>query len=227
MKRNLKSFMVLFVFIVFSTTIFAMDIGIKGGLNLSKLKILDIDCEDYDCEEDVVETRNQNGFQVGMFFTFDISKNIQLQPEVYYVKKGAKQFESYSSDWMSVNTELKWKLNYIEIPVLLKFNMPTKGNIKPGFFAGPYFAHNLNASLWIKETGEIYGEEYDEEAEQDIRTSIESFDYGLVAGFCIDVKIGSVKLTGEARYSYGLANISKYGGIVNNRTFVFMLGVGF
>ncbi|MCK5058169.1 MAG: PorT family protein [Candidatus Aminicenantes bacterium] len=226
MRRFLIFWMVLVISVVFSTFTLAVDFGIKGGVNFAKLKLeyFDIDGE---FEDEVIPVTNLRAFQIGAFFTFKVSKNISIQPEIYYVKKGTKASQSESTQWYSYNMESIWKLHYIEIPVLLKINIPTKGKFKPGFLIGPYVAHNIKAKMWAKTTHEFQGEKFVDEGEEDILYIMESLDYGLIIGSGMDIKIGSGKLVFDIRYCHGLANIFKYLGVVRNKTFVFMVGFGF
>lgn len=74
--------------------------GIKGGLNLAKLKNSD--------------GKNKHGMTVGGFVEFKISDKFSIQPEVLYSRQGVK-----------IGSE-KIKLNYINLPVVAKF-YPVKG----------------------------------------------------------------------------------------------------
>ena len=224
---NKKSLIfLLFFFFVVSNCVFSLEFGIKGGFSLSKLNIIYCCCCDGDCEDEKADSRNLNGFQAGMFFTFDISENIQLQPEILFAKRGTKEVDSSTSEWYTCESEAKWKLTYVEIPVLLKFNLQSKGSFKPGFFVGPYFAHNLSSKVCVKTTGQFDDEIYDREYEEDIECYLESFDYGIIVGAGFDFKTGSTRIILDVRYSHGLANIFKSSAIVNNRSFMFMIGIG-
>lgn len=228
MKKMLIFWMVFFISVVFSTFTLAVDFGIKGGVNFAKMKMISYFDLDGEYEKEVMPSESLRRFQIGGFMTFAVTKHISIQPEIYYAKKGTKSSESETYNGFSYSSETEFKLDYIEIPVLLKINIRTKGNFKPVFLFGPYIAHNLKAKMWIKETYEYQGIKDGYEEEYEVPYYFESFDYGVIIGTGMDIKIGSGKLVFDARYSHGLANVFKYvDAVVRNKTFVFMVGFGF
>src|SRR5690606_20144558 len=89
----------------------AQYIGIKGGLNLSNLNIDGIDDENM-----------RPGYHVGAFFNLPISDGFAIQPEVLYSTKGTRA--DYNQDlgvFGEFNAETKFKLDYIDIPILAVF----------------------------------------------------------------------------------------------------------
>ncbi len=69
------------------------------------------------------------GFQVGAFMDFPLSSQVALAPEVMYSQKGAK----YTATIGANTGEVKSKIGYIDVPVLLKFNATPQFN----FVIGP------------------------------------------------------------------------------------------
>ena len=113
----------------------------------------------------------------------------------------------------------KWKLSYIEIPVLAKVKFNVKGNVKPGLLIGPYAAFNTGAK-WAVEGLE----------DEDIKEYIKNIDYGIVLGCSVDIKMNNWKLILDVRYNIGLSNIGdkEYEDYnAKNRSFSFMVGVAF
>lgn len=199
MKRII---VIAFVIMAFATAASAQEsskcLGIKGGLNMFKVYGDDV-------PDDGVTYLYS--FAIGGFFTCNINKTFALQPELYYSMKGWK-FEAGTE-------EADVKLGYIDIPVLLKVNIPMEGkSVAPNLFAGPYVAFNMSA--------DFEGEDFKDE--------IKSTDFGLVVGAGLDVmlKEGAHKLTFDFRYSMGfttLDNISDESWM--NNGFQFLLGYGF
>ncbi len=173
-------------------------LGIKGGLNMFKVYGDDV-------ADDVVSYLY--GFAVGGFFTYNINETFALQPELYYSMKGWK---------LEAGTEeTDVKFGYIDIPVLIKVNIPLEGkSFAPNMFAGPYMAFNMSA--------DIEGEDFKDE--------IKSTDFGLVVGAGVDVmlKEGVQMLTFDFRYSIGFAKLDDEGEAESfNNGFQFLLGYGF
>lgn len=80
---------------------------------------------------------SKTGFAGGLYVGFPMGKSIVLEPELLYVNKGAKD--------NSVSPEQTLGINYIEIPVLLRYNFKPEG----GLFAllGPAVGFSTSCSF--------------------------------------------------------------------------------
>jgi len=74
------------------------------------------------------------GFAGGLYAGIPLKTSLVLEPELLYTNKGAN-IEGTSS---TVN------LNYIEVPVLLRYNFNPDGG--PFAYAGPYVGFNMNCN---------------------------------------------------------------------------------
>lgn len=156
-------------------------VGFKGGINLSNLYVDDVD------DENVL-----TGFNAGLFFDLPLSKNVSLQPEVSYTVKGAE----VTYDNLLVSGTTKYRLNYIEVPVLLK------ATILPGFniHFGPYAAFLVDAKITNESTNATFN------FEQNIdKSDLNTIDAGLALGTGID--LGNFGI--GVRYNYGLTKVGK------------------
>jgi hypothetical protein len=79
------------------------------------------------------------GLAVGGFVTFALGPTLALQPELLYVMKGVR----YERE----TDRLKFNLNYIDLPVLLKYRFATTGSMRPSLFAGPVASALLSAKM--------------------------------------------------------------------------------
>src|SRR5262245_7167785 len=95
-----------------------IDIGIKGGMNFSKLEIPDFN------------SSNKTGYHFGAFSLFKFGK-LGLQPEVIFSQQGSK-----------VNLT-DWDTKYINIPIILKLYLGAGFNLQ----AGPQFGFLNKAEL--------------------------------------------------------------------------------
>lgn len=68
------------------------------------------------------------GVKVGSFLAYNINRALSLQPEVAYVRRGAKNFGAQ---------RMRVRNDYLEVPVLLKLSVPLKP-VTPRAFVGPY-----------------------------------------------------------------------------------------
>ena len=194
--------------------------GIKGGLKIgaSMAKLHGDDVEDF---TDVLGAglKSRIGFCAGGFITFNITGMFAIQPEVLYTMKGVRWEGEINGA-----TPLKvWmKLDYLEIPVLVKIMAPSPGGVNPYLFAGPVFALKLSSKMKAEYAGES--------AEEDIE-DLKGTDFGLVIGAGVDFGFGASgmgKMTLDVRYSLGLSTISDFeGDDVKNGVFSLMVGFSF
>ena len=158
----MKKLMPVLLFVILSLGLNAQNFSIRGGVNLASLS-----------GDDVVDTDNVTGYYVGPAFDLNLGV-VNLDIALLYGRRGGK----FSSTQSSV------KLDYIDLPVLLKFNL---GPII--LEAGPYAAMLLNAS-----NGGI-----------DVGDMVDNADFGLMA-------IGGVALGDlvfELTYTKGLSDVWK------------------
>ena len=154
-----------------------MMLGIKAGLDMANLT-----------GDDVSDTSIKMGAVGGAFMCYKVTDLVAIQPEVLFAMKGAK--------WDSAGYEVNYKINYIEIPVLLKVLLPTEGKIKPALYAGPAIGILMSSKA---SNGE----------EVDMKDETKSTNFSLVAGAALGYQLEKGAIFAEARYDVGLATIGK------------------
>jgi hypothetical protein len=166
--------------------------GIKGGYNLSSVSF-----------DGSSETEKLNGFHIGIYGESFIGEHISIQPEILYSQQGYKITDNSGT--------YKQKLNYINIPLMLKL-YPVKS-----FFleAGP----QIGFSISHKETFDSGFNLYDTSQEFEPN----NFDWGvnLGAGFKSDAGVSL-----GARYHLGQSDIYDEDK-PKNRVFQIYLGFEF
>ncbi len=175
-----------------TTSTYDAKFGIKGGVNFSNMYTEDVD------DENVL-----TGFNLGVFAKLPITNFIAIQPELYYTTKGSEL--TYNNSFAQGTA--KFRMNYIEAPLLLVVNLTKNFNIH----GGGYVAYLVDG----KATNNSDNNLFDSEDELD-NDDFNKIDAGLAAGLGIDVGTFSV----GARYNYGLTTVGKeksYGG--TNYTF--------
>lgn len=176
---------VLSISFVFTSTLSAQGIGIKGGLNLGKFN-----GEDVKDISDELDEKLFIGYSGGAFVSLPIGNVFSLRPEILFTNNGAN-FES-SED--GLGSKMAINLNWLNIPVLLVLNLTP--NIR--VFGGPYFDIFLNGTMKLEISYE--GESFDEE--EDIgKDEITSLAYGAIAGAAIGI---GKRMDLEIRYSRGI-----------------------
>ncbi len=169
------------------------DLGVEAGANFSTL-----------VGSDVNNLGSSNalssklGFVGGGFLCLNFGTSFGIRPEVLYEQKGS----AYSG------TSSTTELDYIEVPVLLKFGLGTPV-FNPAILLGPSFSWNTVAqSVNNGNTNTI--------------TNSNGSDVGVVGGLEIDID----KFLLSGRYELGLDNVTQNKN-VQNGTLTFLLGYSF
>lgn len=158
------------------------DFKIMGGLNLSKYNVSP--------EEAGMNWNYKRGFLAGMGFEKKFIKNIDLEFDVLYFKKGSKV---ESADLPGF--KLKYNLNVVSIPVLLKVKF--LDGTSPYVLGGVEFSFILSHKI-----------KFQAEEEVDIKENTKSIDYGLAFGSGFEIEIQEhLFFFIEARYHLGRTNI--------------------
>ncbi|PWB23469.1 porin family protein [Flavobacterium sp. HTF] len=154
------------------------EFGVKGGFNMSNLY-----------QNDADDNNVLYGFNAGVYATLPIADNIAIQPELLFTTKGAEL--EYNNELFQGNA--KFKLNYIELPLLVRVNITKNFNLQAGGYASYLVSSKVTGD------GDI-------EFEEDIDTDdLNKFDAGIAAGVGLDFSPISVGV----RYNYGLTKVGK------------------
>lgn len=175
-------------------------VGVKGGVNFADLQF-DTDAGDGNFDR-------RAGFVGGLFVIWPANRRVALQTEALFSQKGAKVDQD--------GIDGKIKLDYLDVPVLLRVSSNPLVQTSFHAFAGPSFGIRVRA----RAKGDFEGETSDE----DISDDIERLDMGLVVGAGIDIG----HLTIDGRYSWGLSDVFKDDEVkVKNRVLSIMAGFRF
>ena len=222
MKRSIL-ISIMLVVVLLAASILAQDTatrpvkyGIKAGVGMSTFTGDDKDFV-FETATDtfLVEPSTKMGINFGLWLQYKLSPQFAIQPEVLYVSKGAKYEEG--TDKVTI------KANYIQVPVLFKYLIPTNGKISPNIFAGPFLGFKASAKAKY-ETGAG-------ESEEDLDDA-KSTEFGVTFGGGIDIAAGEKGvITLDARYDLGMSNVIKEVEGVQNKVKTtnigFFIGYGF
>ncbi|TLX73028.1 PorT family protein [Labilibacter sediminis] len=162
-----------------STASFAqVQFGAKAGLNIAK------------GSGDLYEgTDSRMGLVIGAFAKFNVSEKLDFQPELLYSQQGSKE----TVDFEGLEIDGTAKLDYLNIPLMFKYNVANGLNIQ----AGPQVGFLMSAK---------YKMEFEGESEtEDMKEFLKGIDFGLNFGLGYDFESG---LAIDARYNLGMSNIS-------------------
>ncbi len=190
MKKLLPAFIIAGLLAFTFTNLQAQDtrFGLKGGLTFYKISgELSVDFMGFS-ETETFDSGTRMGFHGGIFMEKPLNEFLSIQPEINFVQKGGS--ESDSDDLVDFSDE-DVTLSYIDVPLLLKVNIPLDGNVSPFLTAGGYIGYLLDAKA---EFGDVT---------EDISDEVKDISYGLLFG--VGANFGNFFV--EARYDYGLSNI--------------------
>ena len=190
--------------------------GLKAGLNITTFT-------GKDAKPEGGAIIQRSGLIAGGYLIFPVKDHLSFQPEFLISVKGA----TYKFVILDVpvvgdmSFEEIVKLTYIELPLLARYDIPSRGAAKPSLLFGPSFGVKLSAraetrSLGVSQSGDMPG--------------IKPIDPGLVLGSGLDINTASGKFTLELRYTMGLATIIEHteGNVnIRNSAGSFMLGYQF
>lgn len=174
------------------------NIGIKGGLNLSQFYV----------DQPNVEDENMKvGYHFGLFTKIPITDFLAVQPELLYSNTGSK-IAYGGSDLENLfgiePGEVRFNLNYIQVPVALAVNV---GPLN--IHGGPYVAYLVSANVTDLSTSNLNSTTLEELNTEDFNR----IDYGVLVGVAVDLR----GVTIGARYNYGLREIGS-SGLAGNLT---------
>ncbi len=146
-----------------------------------------------------VKARNRTGTMLGATLTIPAGARVAIQPELLFVNKGG------ALDYGGGGTD-DVRLDYLEIPVLLRFEGGSGGAVNPHLYVGPSVAFNVGCNITTSGGGVVPSVSSD-----CTRDNFEpkSLDWGAIVGAGVDLSLGGIGVTGGARYGVGLANISR------------------
>lgn len=195
MKKSIIGCLVL-VGVFFADTSFGQAqfaIGIKAGPNFANINTDASLGENY---------KNRTGFHGGAFALIKLTK-IGIQPEIIFSQQGTNLEISGSS--------FEQNVNYINIPVMLKFYLIGGLNLQ----AGPQFGFVTKAEGTDPLTGQV----------TDIKDLLKGSDISAGLGLGFDAPFG---LTLDARYNLGLSEVFDDAAQTQEaKNQVFQISVGF
>lgn len=167
--------------------------GIKAGLNLSSIKGFN---------DPGTTTSQRTGLTAGIFFTVGMAPFLAIEPEVLFSMQGTKLHFTSGS----VKTDATTKLDYLQVPVLLRIGN-SGGNAASLYgIVGPTVGLLLSANR----------------DGVDIKDQMKKAQVGVVAG----VGVTLTRFLAEARYTYDLTDFNKASTGANQRNRVISLLIG-
>ncbi len=200
-----KAIAVLALIVLFAGTSRAqVGFGLTGGVNFANVGGADV----------TMSPKNLTGFAAGAYLDISVPFLLSIEPQILYSGKGYIMESSFTLFGSTYSVKGTATLNYLEIPVLLKYSLPVPV-VKPSLFVGPTMGILLGAKMKAEVTGQPT-------TDTDIKSSTTGTDWGIVFGASVNILVVNV----NARYTMGLTTIDKSGqSKIYNRVFSIMVGI--
>jgi len=222
----MKKTIILTVIILSSISIKAQ---IKYGVQLHGL----LNTASFTAEDDPSPEKDWKfGFGGGIFAEIPLASKLYLKPSINYHQKGVKATEYfYGEGDIKTIQKTRMNLNYIEVPVLLVYNLKSNSN-KWYVGAGPSFGYGISGKAevfqTIPESSQVQPGFFSVKAFKDVEDGglgLKRFDFGINAMIGMRVlEKGSIQLG----YLHGLSNVASKeyysGDKYNNRSIMLTIG---
>jgi hypothetical protein len=143
---------------------------------------------------------------------YEAGSRFSLEFDVMYMPKGVKfqgQYDATAEGGGKINFDLDMAINEISVPVFIKIKILPGST--PFFFGGGEVGYVLSGKVIssVTSNGETQKDEQDLLKDDNGESSLNRIDFGLVLGGGYEMNLGGMRLTIEARYYMGLANLLK------------------
>jgi hypothetical protein len=155
------------------------------------------------------------GLNLGAYATQWFSERLGLQEELVIGTRG----ERWKSDPMGLLAYNNYATNftYLDVPILVKWRLSKNDNVRKALFIGPDLAFPLVAEAEYKGNT------------ADMKMNTQPVDFGMTAGFSVDIRRGDYFIPIDVRYMLSLTNFAKssdYDAHVMHGVFSISVGVG-
>lgn len=137
--------------------------------------------------------RSTTGLGFGAYYFLPTSPTLGVQFEGQYIRRGVG-FDISNTD---IDVDTTFKIDYFEIPVLLRISPGTGQSARVVFLVGPVIGFKTGADLAVSALGE--------EASTDVGEGFKSTAFGAIGGVGLSVGNTTTFML-QARYYLGLSN---------------------
>jgi outer membrane protein with beta-barrel domain len=163
------------------------------------------------------------GFTVSAFYRFALGDLFSIQPELGWTSKGDKGELSLTyvpptgpPTPVTIGNSFEQRIDYLEIPVLLRIAAPNGSLFEPYLLAGPQVGFRTGSGLEM----EIDAGTFDDPHYRDV-------DWSMIAGGGLAFGRAPFRIVVDARYAYGLTGTfaNADASIAHNGSWLTTLGI--
>jgi hypothetical protein len=202
----MKKILLISLVMLLAVSVAFSQFGIKGGLNLGTFGGADkaINPGVFDASLaglPNIDPTNRSAFTAGISYKIGLIAGLSIQPEALYTQKGAVYEISLPAAFGGGSGKGTFKLDYVDIPILVKFNLPIP-------LVSPYIEGGVSYSILVssKFKGESPDGTSEEKSVKDmLGVDVNKNDFSIVVGVGIEILILDI----NARYVIGQTKIIK------------------
>ena len=161
------------------------EFGVKAGLSFASVS-----------GEGSEDRSGRTGVTFGMTASVKPFNGLRIQAELLFSMRGTKEKLWFIYGGRLYYIPVTDKMNYFELPVLVRWSMPDTGPVKPILFVGPSFAYKVLSKSELDPEGIARVFQID---------NVKSTDVGLVVGGGVDFIKSKGRITLDIRYTFGLS----------------------
>jgi len=139
------------------------------------------------------------GLVAGITVPLEIKPHLYLEPEIHFSMKGT----AWDSTVLDENGDAFERINYVEIPVTVKFSLPGMGDnlVKPFLYLGPALGLRTNGYIqWNRSTAADNGTK----SHYTLTEELNVVDLSIAGGGAVHIKLADGFFFLDVRYSLGL-----------------------
>ncbi len=209
-------FILILILCVFTHSEAQINFGIRGGMGLNSIQnntfLLQVSSEPLAIYPLSIAP------DVGLFLNIPIANQLSIQPEIHYLHKGGKMSEEiYLAGNGNPNNRLileaQYRVQYIEIPVVLKYQIQNEG-VKPALMLGASYGraisqHFSGETIYINGSNSHYaisgeGNTLDWDTDFGGNGAFNRNDVSAVIGASIEKMIGKRPIIFDVRYLHDM-----------------------
>lgn len=146
------------------------------------------------------EDGRRTGLVVEAFIMADFGGPIGLRPGMRYIQKGNQTaFNARTSGGQIESGTVTIKVDYVEVPILLRGEFPRIGPVLPHVLVGPTFGFSVNTGARIR----LGGRSEPVNIGEDFGGNAVSLEFGAGG----NVEVGALTATTDVRFGFGLTEV--------------------
>ena len=202
--RNLTKICVVIILFIACFNINAQySIGVKVGANFADTQVEGL------IGGILPNQTTYTGYTAGIVGEIPMMGNLSFRPELNYIQKGFTVSQTFDVKLIGIEMPLgakaRTRLNYIEMPLLLKYSAGTE-TAKAYVIAGPNVSYATNAQL--RPVATLIIDFNLPRVDIDLSNDIyQRWELSGTVGVGGEIKVANGKIFSDARYTYGFTNM--------------------